>query len=132
MTPSADSPSTFAGSAHHERVVAFDELEVVLADRERAQIPAADAPTELRSVLDVDDLARRAQAELAREERPRVLRGGTRNRGITAASASAPAPASATPTASAAALKAAATDAAELEDVGVLQKEVALLGEEQD
>ena len=74
---------------------------------------------------------RRAQAELAREERPRVLRRRARDRRIAAAPATAATAAASTATAAAAALKAAAADAAELEDVGVLQEEVALLGKEQ-
>jgi hypothetical protein len=83
-------------------------------------------------VLEVDDLTRRAQADLAREERPAVLRRSTRDRGIAAtASALASSAAASAAATTASALKPAATDAPELEDIGVLQEEVALLGKEQ-
>src|SRR5690606_1137162 len=112
------------GDSADEDVVGFDVVELVLTNRECADVPAPRAAAELCAVLDVDDAAVGSEAELAREERARVLRRGVRNRGITAtAAASSPA--------SPRQHECAPADSAELEDVGVLQEEVPLLGEEQ-
>src|SRR5690606_17194382 len=87
-----------------------DRAELVLANRQRAELPAADAAADLAAVLEVDDLAGRAQADAPREERPAVLRQRVQPRDLRLPLAA---------------------DAAELEYVGLAQEEVALLGEEQ-
>ncbi len=97
--------------AAYEDVALVDALVGGLADAERPEVPASETAAELAAVVDVHGLAARAQAEVAREERASVLARGAAARGASAA--------------------AAAADAAELEYVGVLKEEVALLGEEQ-
>ena len=93
----------------HAPVGLRGRLELVLADRQRADVPLADAAADLAAVVEVDDLARAGQADAAREERPAVLARRLADRDVVLLRA----------------------DAAELEDVGLAQEEVALLGEEQ-
>ena len=87
--------------------------------RQCAEVEAPGAAAELAAVLDVDRLPRAAETDSSGKERPGILTEAAAEAAATSTS-----PAAATAAASAA-------DAAELEDVGVLQEEVALLGEEQ-
>ena len=75
---------------------------------QRADAVTADAAAQLAAVLDVHGQSRRAQAEPAREERAATLQARQASRNI-----GAPA------------------DAPELEEIGIVQEEIALLGEEQ-
>ena len=95
--------------APDEQVRRLDVLELVLPDCERADRPTARAAAQLRAALEIHGLSRGAQADTAREKRQRILLERARERRIHR-----PLP-----------------DAAELEDVGILEKKVAPLGEEQ-
>ncbi len=99
----------------------------VLRDCERPDVPAARASAELAAILDVEGLARWAQAEPAREKGQAILARRARHGRIHRAAA-ATAAATATATTATAAVGA---NAPELEDVGVLEEEVALLGKEE-
>src|SRR5690606_4836695 len=97
--------------AADEQVGGIHHIRLILADCQRADVPATDAATDTATVLDVDWLAGAAQAEVAREVRTAVLATATGSRLVRVAAATA--------------------DAAELEQVGVVEEEVALFGEEQ-
>src|SRR5690606_9671278 len=96
--------------AADEQVGGIHHIGLILADGQRAHVPAADAATDAAAVLDVHRLAGAAKAEVAGEVGTAVLAATTGRRlvGVVAATA----------------------DAAELEQVGVVKEEVTLLREE--
>ena len=104
-----------AGFLEHVRRQASDEgrtrvdvHEPILANSQRAHIPSAHPTAQLAAVFEVHRRARRAQAQSSREERPSIVLAGRRARAV-----------------------AAAADSSELEEVGVVEEEVALLRKEE-
>ena len=92
-----------------EEIPGLDTCELILLDRQRPHVPAAQPSAEFAAGLQIHGLAPGAQSDGARKERPGIL--GQRTLEGRAALPLA--------------------DAAELKDVRVLQEEIALFGEKQ-